>query len=392
MRTTLGFACLVVVLGCGDNHDKPDAGGIPDAPPPDACVPTSIHATVTSGDMTIDNTQREVFLDMEPPLERSVLFFSAREIEPQPRFGAIRCELVPEDTTAMTPAGLSCRHPEVGTDSNPITPITIHWQVVTFDTGVKVIRGLADTNTTNPQTITLPMSVDPAKSFVVLGGSFAGGGGWGSNEFSVAELKNGTTLEVRQNAPGAFVPYQVIEMQGATVTRGTSSLAITDTMKNVPIAGGSAGGFALVTHSNDNPSGVIAAAMMLQATLSADGTSLALKRTMGGTAMEVAYQIVHIPFVTQQFTTDFAAGEGMKSQAVANLGATTSAAFSTMQAVVGHSTGSTAYADAVTLDLVGESSFTLTPAAGSVSVQRASTTAAASVTWNAIDFAKDPCN
>jgi hypothetical protein len=342
--------------------------------------------------VTIDNTQREVFLDMAPPLDRSVLFYSAKEIEQQPRYGAIRCELLPADGVAMTPAGLSCRHPEVGTDSNPVTPITIQWRVVTFDSGVKVVRGLADTNITNPQTVTLATAVDPTKSFVVLGGSFAGGGGWGSNEFSIAELKSGTSLEIRQNAPGAFVPFQVIEMQGATVKRGTSSLATTDTTKSVALTGVSGGSFALVTHTNDNPSGLIAASLMLQATLSSDGNTLALKRNMGGTAMDVAYEIVHVPFATKQFTTDFAAGEVTKSQTVPNLAAATAVAFSTVQAVVGQSTGSTAYADAVTLDLVGETSFAFTPMANGVALDRASSTAASSVTWNVIDFATDPCN
>jgi len=392
MRNQLNFALCSVVLaiGCGDNGGTKVDAGTPDTPP-DACVPTSTRGTVTRGDLAMDATQRAVFQDMAPPLDRSVLIYSVRENESSPRFGAVTCELVPADAIAQTPAGLSCKHESMGTDSNPAVPVTIHWQVVTFDQGVKVHRGVADTSTVNPQSLTLPASVDPAKSFIVLGGAFAGGGGWGNNDFTIAELKNATTLEIRHNAMGAVVPWQIVEMQGAKVQRGTTSLATADTTKAVALTGVAPGSFVLATHTNDNPSSIIASAMMLQATLMSE-TSLVFKRAMSGTAMDVAYEIVTLPFPARQFTTDFAAAETTKMQAVPNLPAATSVAFSTVQAVAGQSTGSTAYADAITLDLVGEAAATLTVSANSVAVQRATGTSTASITWNAIDFGSDACN
>jgi hypothetical protein len=146
-----------------------------------------------------------------------------------------------------------------------------------------------------------------------------------------------------------------------------------------------------MTHTNDNPSSVIAASMMLEATLQNE-TSLQLKRTMGGTAIDVAYEVISLPLASKQFTTSFAASETMKTQETTGFTATSSVAFSTVQAVAGQSSGSTAYADAVTLDLVGEATATLTPSGTSVSVQRASATSAASVTWNMVDFANSSCD
>ena len=387
MRNHLYFAsCFVAfAIACGDNGGVKVDAGPPDVAT-DACVPTSARGTVTRGDLTMDTTQRAVFLDMSPPLDRSLLIYSVRESESSPQFGAITCELVPADATAMTPAGLSCKHESNGTTSNPAIPITIHWQVVTFDMGVRVQRGIVDTSPMNPQTITLT-AVDPTKSFVVLGGSLAGGGGWGNNDFTLAELKSGTTLEIRHNAMGAFVPWQVVEMQGASVHRGTSSLTTAETTKTVTLP--SAGGIVLATHTNDNPSSFIAAAMMLKATLT--NNTVVFERSMGGTAMDIAYEVIKLPFTAQQFTTNFAAGELMKTQAVPNLPAATGVAFSTVQAISGQSTGSTTYTDAM-VDLVGEAAATMTVSANSVALQRATGTAAASITWNAVDFGNDACN
>jgi len=392
MRKELGFTLSVALaaVGCGDNNDSTVDAAVIDAAP-DACVGSTARGTVTRGDITIDSTQRTVFMAMSPPLDRSVLFFSVREAESSPRFGAVRCELVPENTATATPAGLACEHESPGTDSNPVVPITVHWQVVTFDQGVKVLRGLTDTSAVNPQTVTLPSSVDPAKSFLVLGGAWAGGGGWGSNDFSIAELKNATTLEIRHNAMGSIVPWQVLQIDGAKVQRGTTTLSTTDVMKSVTLTGVAPGSIVLATHTNDNASSIIASPMMLQATLVSE-SSLVFKRTMPGTAMDVAYEIITLPFFAKQFTTDFAASEATKMQSVANLPAASSVAFSTMQAIAGHSSGSTAYADATTLDLVGEAMATFTITAGAVSVQRASATSTASITWNVVDFGNDVCN
>ena len=390
-KLTCALYVVALAVGCGDNGNTnpPNVDASPPDVPPDACIPTTTHATVTSGDIGIDETQRSVFAEMTPPLDRSVLVYGVRQAESSPRFGGVVCELVPEDTTIPRPAGMLCRHESSGTDTSPPVPITVHWQVITFDMGVKVQRGLVDTSTATPQTATLT-AVNPAKTFVVLGGSFSGGGGWGNNDFTRMELKNATTLEIRHVATGAAVPWQVVELDDTIVQRGSTSLIATDTTKTVALTNLAPNSIVLATHTNDNPASIIAASMMLQASLS--NSSLDLKRAMGGTAMDVSYEVIRLPFPAQQFTTDFAAGESVKTQAVTGIVPATSVAFSTMQATVGQSFGSTEFADPVMLDLLGEASFTFTISAGSVSVERSSSTAAASVTWNVVDFAKDVCD
>jgi hypothetical protein len=394
MRTALALSVFLVAamtaFGCGDNANHETNDAQPPDGPPDACVPTTVKLqALTSGDLPIDATQREVFLDMSPPLDRSILFFSVRESESSPKYGAILCELRPADTVAATPAGLSCRHESFGSDNTPATPVTVHWTVATFETGVTVQRGSVDTSTLTPLTATLSPAVDPSSSFVVIGGTLSGGGGWGNNDFTQAVLTNGSTLTIKQSAPGAIVPWQVVQVQGARVQRGTTTLATSDTEKQVALTGVTPGSFALASYTSDNPASIAAGSLMLQATLNAG--SLELQRGLGGTNMEVAYEVVTLPFPAHQYTTDFAVNETSMRQPVPGLSAATSVAFATTQGAIGQSSGRTAFADPVILDRLGEATITLTVAAGSVNVARASAMSTASITWNAIDFGTDPC-
>lgn len=392
MRKNTSVCAVLTVLAaaaCGDNKQAPVDSVPADALPADACIPPNLKLQgVTSGDLTIDPTQREVFLDMAPPLDKSILFFSVRENESSPRYGAVECELVAANTTAATPAGLRCRHESFGSDNLPATNIFVHWTVATFDAGVTVQRGVTDTSTTNPLTATLSPAVDPGSSFVIVGGTMAGGGGWGNNDFSRVTLTSGSVLTIEQAAAGSVVPWQVVTMAGARVQRGTSSLTTVETTKSIPVANVAPDSFVLATYTMDNPSSITAGSLMLQATLTPSGFEL--KRDLGGAAVQVGYEIVSLPFPARQFTTDFAAAETSKSQAVPGLSAK-SVAFSTSQGTLGQSSGRTAYADAVELDRLGEAAFTLTATAGMVKVERSASTSTASVTWNVIDLATPSC-
>src|SRR5262249_8732429 len=118
-------------------------------------------------------------------LTTSALFTSVAESEPSPAYGGVACDL--------TVMGVTCRKYLPGTDSGSGT-VNIHYVVATFSSGVTVQRGVADTNTANPTTVTLSPAVDPASSFVLIGGEFGGGTGWGNNEFVRAQLMSGTSL------------------------------------------------------------------------------------------------------------------------------------------------------------------------------------------------------
>lgn len=389
MRTSFLLA-VGLVAGCGDNNEVIGVLPGPDGLFADACTPGSAHATVTRGVLTMDETQRAVVLDMAPVLERSLLVYSVRHAEASPKFGAVLCELVPEDTVAQTPAALACRHESMGTDSVPAIPVTIQWQVITFDEGTRVQRGVIDTSPQSPQNIALA-AVDPTKSFVVLGGAIGGGTGWGNNDFALARLTSGTNLEIRHETPGSIVSWQVVELPGAKVVRGTTSLGTIETMKTVDVETVPANSILLATHTNNNVTATVASSLMVQAQLTSP-TALALNRSQGGTAVEAAYEIITLPFTTMRFTTTLAAAETTKSQPVDGLGAATGVAFSTMQAASGQSTGSTGYADPVTPDLVGEASATFTVSDGEVSVRRATAASSAAFSWNVIDFAKPACD
>jgi hypothetical protein len=392
MRTIIRL-CPVVLLAfaaCGDNL-KPaaDAGPKVDAPPRDSCTPPTLQLNnVMSGDLTMGPTQREVFVDMSPPLDRSILWFSVRHNESSPRYGAVHCALIPANMTTGDPPRMRCRHESMGSDNVPPTDITIRWTVAVFDSGVTVQRGLVDTATTNPNTATLSPAVDPATAFVVLGGTWAGGGGWGNNDFTKAVLTNGTTLTIEQAGPGSEVPWQVVTMAGAQVQRGTSSLSLTETTKTAAVANIPPGSFALATYTSDNPSSMDAGILMLQATLT--GTGVDFRRDLSGSAMQIAYEVVTLPFPARQFTTDFAVGETMKTQAVADLSAK-SVAFSSSQGTLGQSGGRTAYSNVLELDRLGEAAFTFSVTAGMVTIQRQVATATASVSWNVLDLSTEAC-
>jgi hypothetical protein len=162
----------------------------------------------------------------------------------------------------------------------------------------------------------------------------------------------------------------------------------TDTTKAVTLTGAAppASSLVFLTYNTDNLSGIIAAAEMVRATVS--GSTLTLDRDMGGAAIDAAYEIVHLPLVTHHGVTMFAAGDTMKVEQVAGVTAANSVALSQTIALLGQSTGSTAYAG-VDLDLLGESSATMTVGAGTVTLQRQSSNAAATIPWQTMDFIAD---
>jgi len=378
-------------VGCGDNGGAPSDARV-DAPvdvAPDACVPNLRVETFTSQELIIPATSNTATAALTAPLDRTILFTSIRHNEPGAFYGAVHCYMHPEQTTApIKPAGITCEKFIDGTD-NPASTGQIHirWTAVTFSGGVRVQRGLSDTNTVNPAVITLSPAVDPAHSFVLLGGGKQSGNSYGNNDFSQARLLNGTTLDIRQAAAGSHVAWQVVEMDGASVTRGTASMTDAEMMTE-PAVPSTPNGLLLATYNVDTPAAV-AANLMVQANLEA--TKIVFKRS--GAAVPVttiAWELVSLPYPVTKHVTNFAIGEVTKTETVSGLSAARSVALGSIQALSGQSSGSTTNtAD----DNVGESSFTLTSGAGMVTVERATALSAASLGWSTIDFATDPaCN
>lgn len=352
-----------------------------------ACTPAALRPIlqgVTSGELTIGATETTASAALAVPLDTSILFSSVRENEPSPRHGGVQCTL--HGDIAMGPvAGVTCYRNTAGTDfagSNGI--VTVRWSVATFTSGVTVQRGATVTSGATPVTLT---AVDPAQSFVLLGGVFNTGSGWGNNEFVRAQLTSGTSLLIETNAPSTEVPWQVVSMVGASVQRGTASLSSAQTDLAVTIPTAPAGTIVLASYTTDNVSGIAAAAMMLGTQL-ADPTTLAFHRGAGGSTLQVAYEVISLPFATASGVSTFAAGQTTATHGVPGLSGTASVALAGSQAINGQSSGSTTYAG-TDLDIVGEAQATLTASAGLVTVQRTATQATASIPWAAIDFSRD---
>lgn len=329
---------------------------------------------ITSGTLTMSSTQNNVTAALSVNLASSILFTSVDEREPSPKFGNTLCEL--------TSAGVHCMRNNTGTDTGSGT-INVKYSVATFSSGVSVQRGIANTNATNPQSIVLT-TIDPSSSFVVMGGGFNGGTGWGNNEFVRARIMDSTHLEVATSNAGTQAAWQVVTMSGATVTRGTASLSSSQTSTSVSLTSVPSGSMVLASYTNDNSLDVGAGALMIQSQL--QSSSVSFTRILGGTNVSIAYEVISLPFSTRLGVTNFAAGVGAGTASVTGIAAASSVALAGSQSILGQSGGTTAY-NGSALDLVGEAAFSMSTSAGAINLTRQSTSASASVAWTVIDFA-----
>jgi hypothetical protein len=144
---------------------------------------------------------------------------------------------------------------------------------------------------------------------------------------------------------------------------------------------------ALASYTSSNATGIAASAMMIRTTLT-NPTTLTFARNSTGSSIDVSWEVVSLPFATHTGTASFNAGQTSQSVPVtgANFVAASSVAFSSTQSIFGQSGGSSSYAGAL-VDLVGEAAFTLSSGSNSVQIDRASSQAAAAVSWTVIDFA-----
>ena len=346
-----------------------------------------VFESLSTGTITLGAADLRVTTPLTVALDRSILFTSMRERENSPQYGAVTCSLHAADPVTATPAGITCARNAAGTDTAGSSGvITIRYTVATFTSGVTVQRGVARTYpTTNPALVTLSPAIDPATSFVVLNGVFTGGTGWGNNEFTRARIVDASTLEIAHGTIGAEVTWQVVSMVGASVQRGTTTLASGATTQSETISAVPAGSLVLASYTTDNPSGIGANALMLHASLQGSD-SIFFQRGAGGASMSIAYEVVSMPFLTLHGNSVFAAGVAARTETVTGISATTSVGISPVQALLGQSGGLTSFAGS---DLVGEATATLSAGSGSLVVERASTTGAAQIPWTVIDFSRD---
>ncbi len=350
--------------------------------------PTSpVFSGEQSGDLTIAANSQTATAPLTVDLTQSFLITSLRENEGSPDFGATICDLHAAITGSNpVPAGVTCHRNNLGTD-NPGSDgtITVHWTVVTFSSGVLVQRGDANTGTTDPTTVTLGTAIDPTQSFVLLNGIQTGGTGWGSNEFVKANIVDGSTLNIQTFVGGSKISWQVVQMVGSSVQRGSVSFATADVEKTATISAVPSGSFVLATYTSDNAGSLAAAALMLQATLT-NSTTVDMKREQGGSNLVVGWEAISLPFATHSGVTTFAVGETSASPGVANIAMASSVAVASGQAILGQSGGTTTYNGSLQ-DLVGEGTVSLATSAGGVTIQRTPSSSSATIPWTVIDFA-----
>jgi hypothetical protein len=321
------------------------------------------------------------------PFASSILFTSTRENEPSPNYGGVMCQLQAADATLMTPNGLFCTRNAMGTDTGSGT-IVVHYSIVTFASGVTVQRGMANTGFTNPSTISLS-TVNTSESFVLLNGVAVGGSAWGNNEFVRARLVDANTLDVRTSVAGTRVSWQVVQMSGASVQRGTVTMATNATSVSAPVSTTPTGTFVLASYTTTNSSGIAAGALSVASSMG-DASTVLFQRSLGGTPVDISYEVVSWPFNTRTGTVNFAAGQSALNVSVSGIAGNTSVAITGSQAILGQATGSTTY-NGGSIDLVGEAAVTLSTSSGSISVARASSQASANIPWTVLDFAHN-CN
>ncbi|MDX2091181.1 MAG: hypothetical protein SFX73_25200 [Kofleriaceae bacterium] len=352
-----------------------------------------VFSGLLSGEIVLAPNQQYSTAPLDVALTSSILLTSVRENEPSPNYGSVLCWLHAAETMTVSgqpvslPAGVTCLRNSMGTDTGS-GQIAIRYSVASFASGVSVQRGIANTGLTNPTTVALS-SIDASRSFVVLGGIANNGTGWGNNEFVRAQL-TGSSLQLRTAAAGTRVPWQVVTMDGASVQRGSTTIASNAATGTVtlPVTAPS-GSLALASYTTDNMSGTAASVMMLETRLRTP-TSLSFERQSTGTTLDVSWEVISLPFATYSGLTTLAGGQSTVTVSVsgATFSPSTTVALTSTQSLFGPSTGSSSY-NGSELDLVGEAAFTLATGSSSVVITRASTQAAARVPWTVVDFGQN---
>jgi hypothetical protein len=216
-----------------DGSDLPrthDLDGPADAVKPDAVKPDSQppppHAeikSVRSGSGVIAAATTSVDIGVSPVLAdiaKTVLFYQVTSNVADPKDGAVRCFLA--STSKIT-----CDR------ANTIGKINVQWYAAEFKSGVSVQHLQPGCDVGGTTTVTIA-KVDPGKTFLVYGSARAGTD-FGYDDFETARLVSATSVEITINDTGCdqnLRSLQVVEMEGAKVTRGLTG-AMTGTSLTV---------------------------------------------------------------------------------------------------------------------------------------------------------------
>lgn len=164
----------------------------------------------------------------------------------------------------------------------------------TFTTGAWTsVQSGSQAMGTTPTTVTIS-AVDTSKAFVIC---YFRTNSSNASQAATCELTGATSLVITTGAANSatVVNWQVIEFAGGvTVQRGLSSLATTDTIKNIPItAVDTSKTFVIVTSRTTSTSQIIDEQRTMRAQLTS-GVSLELSRNESGVATDVAWQVIQM--------------------------------------------------------------------------------------------------
>lgn len=306
-------------------------------------------------------------------LTKSVLFFSLKVSATDPADGQVRGQLTSTTNIQFERA-----------NDTSLSAVTIRWYVVEFYGGVRVQRGTLPTvNATSSVTLATPVAL--SKSFVLISCMVvAADVTYDSNDFFRGQLTSSSNLEIVHGGGGdKTCDWQVVEYAGASVQRGTGTLASTATSSG-PIGISSVDttkSFVHVTWITDGATSVTGA-NFLRARLTG-AASIEIDRAATGSTITYAWEVVSFTDGTTVQSSNLVFSSAQTSlTAGISVDTTRSVAFLSAY----QRGGRTAY---TTDDNVGPGWFTATiTSATVVTVEREITgSAAADTFWVVIEFA-----
>ena len=182
-------------------------------------APAPAHAAsvsaVRSGSVTMSSTPQTVSLSPAVDPSRAFVLCSSRTNSSNPSI-LPTCELTGGGATLTVTVGIA--------NANTV----VRYDVVEFDGGVSVQRGLASFGT-SATLVSVPLtSVDPTKTFTLVTQRTTSTATGTDERWTIrAQLTGATTLELRRNETGIAVSaaWQVVSMDGASVQRGLTTLS-----------------------------------------------------------------------------------------------------------------------------------------------------------------------
>jgi hypothetical protein len=282
------------------------------------------------------------------------------------------------------------------------TGTVVRWSVVEFESGVRVQRGAAtfvNTALTPAAQPTLSPAVDPTKSFVLTSERYDQGTATADERWLVrARLTSPTalTLDRNEGANGTTltVAWQVVELQGASVQRGTLCIGAAATCpgsnggSNTATLGtavDTAKSFIVLTRTAGTAVGGIDNRYQVRADFGTTGSAVtgltftrAVTSTTANQQVDIAYEVVSLSdgsAVRRGSTTTSTGAATVTSGAFATVDLTRTAPLVTLSGGSGTGTGQ-----------LDETSWTSAVSATTLTFQRAATGTASTLAWQAVQF------